>query len=128
MEESQSHPCRAQPNDFRHAFAAKRQILPSSFENALFFECAPLQALLVGLVFDSSQSKIFSPDYELIGRVAGAKFFEEVVAAISDYWGHPANDGWTRRKVKIRISTRRVRRLAAELLPSRGSVKSAGVL
>lgn len=127
MLESQSNPCRAQPNDFGHAFAAKRQILPSSFESALFFDCAPLQALLVGLVIDSPQLKVFAPDYELLRRIAEARFIEEVEAAISDFWGHPANDGWARRKAKIRISTRRVRRLAAELLPSRASVKTEGM-
>lgn len=92
------------------------------FERALFFDCAPLHALLVALVIDSPQLKVFFPDYELIGRLAEARFVEEVDGAISEFWGHPDNDKWVRRKAKIRISTRRVQRLAAELLPSRASV------
>jgi hypothetical protein len=115
------------PANFRHIFAASRQVPLHCFERALFFDCAPLHALMVVLVVDSPQLTVFAPDYELIGRVAEARFIEEVETAISDFWGHPANDEWVRRKAKIRISTRRVQRLAAELLPSRASVNVRGM-
>lgn len=103
--------------DFRHLYTARRRLPAPSFENALFSECAPLRVLLLTLVFDGSQLRLFALDRALIARVAGARCLEDVETAIADALANPANDTWLRRAAWFRLSTRRLRRIAAECLP-----------
>jgi hypothetical protein len=100
-------------SDFRHRFAVLRQIAESSVERALFFDCAPLHALIVALIIDNPGATFFAPDRGLVARVATAHSIDEVHAAISEFRQDPANEGWLRRVGGVRISTRRLARIAA---------------
>lgn len=70
---------------------------------------APL--LMIGRHFES--------DRALIAVCGRASRMRQVFEAIADYSGNKYNDGWLRRQVKLRVSTRRLRRLAARYLPDR---------
>lgn len=117
---------RQRPNrvalEFRHRFADLHKIPAENFECAVFFDCAPLHALLLAFVIDNPRAPFFAADQELVARVAHARSVDEVRAAVSDFWGHPANDAWLRRVARVRISTRRLLRVAEQCFASDAAV------
>lgn len=107
------------PGDFRAAFTASRQLPARSYENALFFECAPLHVLAFTLFCDGASLPLLERDYALIRRVSGARFLEDVEAALEEHGRPRPHEPWTRRVGGCRISTRKLRRIARRILPSR---------
>src|SRR5689334_8741074 len=107
--------------DFRVRFTTKRIIAAASFENALFFECAPLHVLLVTLFLDNGRIALLAADRALISQVSTAHYLEEVDVAIEEYLWRLARDVWWRRKARFRISTRKLRRIAERCLPVRAT-------
>jgi hypothetical protein len=99
------------------AYCARHHCSPSHFEERVFREClhshaAPFAALL----FRSSPKK-FREDQLVIQQVGLARTLEEVDAALSDFqYINHSQRHWLRTGLKIRISGRKLRMLAAALL------------
>ena len=66
----------------------------------------------------------FTADRELIRRVGESTGRRRVKEEIDDYFNHPANVGWVRRTLRVRLSTHAVRRLAHLLFD--GAASSSG--
>jgi hypothetical protein len=105
--------------DFRQRFTALRRLPVTSFDNALFFECAPLHVILVTLFYDGAGIASLKPDRDLIAKVSAACSLEAVESAIDDYCWRLRCEGWARRFARFRISTRKLHRVAQQCLPSR---------
>lgn len=54
----------------------------------------------------------FAVDHQLIAACGGARSMTEIQECILDYVHHPRNVGFLRRVIRIRVSARRVRRVA----------------
>lgn len=106
-------------SDFRHLFTATRHVPVTSFENALFFECAPLHVLAVTLFCDGARIPALARDRELVVRVSTACFLDEVASAIDEYCWALSDDTWLRRVGRFRLSTRKLHRIAQRCLPPR---------
>jgi hypothetical protein len=99
------------------AYCARHHCPSSRFEDRVFRECvhshaAPLASLLFSLI-----PKRFHEDRVAIQQVGLARTLEEVDTVLSDfnYINHSRPD-WVRTSLKIRISGRKLRLLAASLL------------
>ena len=104
---------------FAELFCERYGVSPDHYERAVFWRCVQRRALIfVPLV------RLFSPDYfaadfELIrdaGRLTKASALHDDLA---DFYSHPSNVGFARRRLRLRISVGRLTRLVNTVLPPR---------
>ncbi|OIQ98014.1 hypothetical protein GALL_199350 [mine drainage metagenome] len=82
-----------------------------AFRRRIFWQLLPWHALPLAPVLVLGD--YFAPDYSLIDACARATGMGGIYEAIRDYPNSCRNLGWLRRRARVRISTRRLYRLAA---------------
>lgn len=63
----------------------------------------------------------FTPDRKLITGCAQARSMRALVEEVNSFLRDPVNGHWLRRRCSVRLSTRRLRKLAKDYLPGSGS-------
>ena len=69
--------------------------------------------------------EFFALDRELLGGVSRAATWQQLEEEIRDYTMDARNRSWWRRRGRCRLSTRRLRRIAAHYLPGGQSQRGA---
>lgn len=106
------------------AFCARQNCPPTQYQERAFRLCLYTHAVPVAFVLYRLSSKLFREDRDVIQQVGLAHDLEEVDAALSDFhYINHARRHWLRTGLKIRISGRKVRLLAASLLEASPSLK-----
>ena len=83
----------------------------------LFRACLHRRALMLAPLIAFCDSDYFAPDRELLERAAQVRSLRELDEEIADFRNDARNQTWWRKYGRVRVSTRRLRRLARRLLP-----------
>lgn len=96
-------------------YCASRRIAPTCFARHALFRALPLQGQLLYPLLCAIPG-FLAPDLEFIRDVGRAHTLRHFAADAADFKIHPDNAGFARRVLKLRVSSRKLRRhLAASL-------------
>lgn len=96
---------------FAELFCERYRVHPDRFNRAVFWRCLHRRAWLVAPFLRVLSPNYFAADYDLIrdiGRLTRAGALGDDLA---DFYSHPRNIGFARRRLKFRLSIRRVTKL-----------------
>ena len=113
------------PVTFEEAFCARYRCPAARFPDRAFRLCLYSHAVPLALVLRKLSPSFFREDFQLIQQVGLDQDLEEVDAALSDFqYVNRARRHWLRTGLKIRLSGRKVRALAGDLLGPDRTTKS----
>jgi hypothetical protein len=99
------------------AFCARQKCPPAHYPDRAFRQCLYTHATPVALLLRSLSPRLFHEDQQVIHQVGLAHNLEEVDAVLSDFqYVNTTRRHWLRTGLKIRISGRKLRLLAASVL------------
>ena len=102
---------------FQEIYCARERCSASEFRHRVFAAALPWYARLLGPVVRALNQRHFAADHQLIDAASRAETVEQLRVELRTYVGDPSNRRWLRRSAKIRVSTRRLLRLARAYLP-----------
>lgn len=100
---------------FKSLFCERFSIPESRYAAEIFRRCAYPQARILRGVTEFISPLFFSGDYELIREVGLCASFGEVRATLISHPWHHTNTWFSRRRLRIRLSTSKLRLLAIEI-------------
>ncbi len=101
----------------RELYCLANDCAPTQFVGRVFWRTLYPQALLLAPVVTLFHRDYFQVDRELIVRIGGIRTWGELNEEIRDYVLDSRTQGWWRRRMHVRLSTRRLRALAQLHLP-----------
>lgn len=102
---------------FAEQFCERRGVPPDRYVDAMFWRCLHRRAWPVAPVLRWLAPDFFAPDLELVrglGRMSSAAALNEEIA---DFYAHPHNRGFAKRRLRLRLSVRRVKREVYGVFP-----------
>jgi hypothetical protein len=99
---------------------------PNQYENAVFQRCLYRKARLLRPLLQFYNRNFFAPDRDFIRRVGKIRRREELLRELDEFYYHPKNGRWLRRRFNLRISCRKLVALAREVMPELHARSSAG--
>ena len=102
---------------FEHLYCDKHQIDRAEFARSVMRRAVHPKTRLVKWALAVFNPDHFTADFDLVYGVAGLRRLRDFEAEVERFNDHPANRGWLRRKLGLRISTGRLRTLIRETLP-----------
>ena len=112
---------------FAELFCRQHQLPPQRYQEAMLRSCLSRRAGILRPLLTLLSRRYFAPDYELILRVGLLMSPDALSDEIDDFLRHPANRGFLRSVLRLRLSTRQLRRLFNQLMPSiAGQVRGGG--
>jgi hypothetical protein len=108
------------PASFQETFCKHFGCPPEQFTRRAFRRCLYWRARLLAPVIGLLRPSFFTPDLDFIARVGQARSWAEFSGELQDF-SHTNRHGrgGTRGSLRLRVSGRNARRLAAELFPPR---------
>ena len=103
---------------FREIYCEKNGCTDSRFEHELLWRCFYPHARPLLPFMKVMSKQYFTADLELINDVGYSTGRQGVKDAIDSYFHHPANVGFLRRRLRVRISTNAIRHLARQMWDS----------
>jgi hypothetical protein len=100
---------------FSELFCERYGVHPDNFADAVFWRCLHRRALVLAPFLRLLMPAYFTADYDLIrdiGRLTRASGLNDDLA---DFYSHPRNVGFARRRLKVRISVRLVTKLVTRV-------------
>lgn len=105
------------PGSFQARYCERMGVIPAAFPTDLLLKALPPHArTLLGLL-GAVDRQHFQADYEFIEDVSQIKRPADFWAAAESYAGHPANSGFLRRRLRLRISVRRMLAIVQHVFP-----------
>lgn len=102
-------------------YAEKNHCPEADCERRLFLACLHRRAFFAfPSVITMFNPLFFSADHELIRAAARATSHAQLERAITDFQSDSRNYEWSRRRLGLRVSVRRLRRVARQHLPREG--------
>ena len=98
---------------------------PNQYEAAVFQQCLYRKARVLRSLLQRCNRNFFAPDHDFIHRVGKIRRREELMRELDEFYYHPRNGGWLRRRFRLRISCRKLVALAREVMPELRSRSSA---
>lgn len=105
---------------FEELYCAQRRCEPERFRRWLFWRALPVAIRPLAFVLGGYRSPLFSTDRELINAVGLAYTVDDVREDIRDYFMNAQNRHWSRRFLRLRVSTQRLKNSAKDFLPNPG--------
>lgn len=102
---------------FAECYCVKHNIPPEEFARTIFNRALYRRALLVKWLLPLLHHGYFSADYDLIYGVERLRRMRDFATEAERFNEHPANRGFLRRTLCLRVSTNRLRALIRETLP-----------
>lgn len=90
---------------------------PNQYENVVFQRCLYRKALILSPLLRCYNRNFFAPDHDFIRRVGQIRRREELLRELDEFYYHPKNGGWLRRRFNLRISCRKLVALARKVMP-----------
>ncbi|HTZ21581.1 MAG TPA: hypothetical protein VMC06_11935 [Opitutaceae bacterium] len=90
---------------------------PNQYENTVLRLCLYRKALVLRPLLQCYNRNYFAPDRDFIRRVGKIRRREELTRELDEFYYHPKNRGWLRRRLNLRISCRKLVALAREVMP-----------
>lgn len=111
---------------FAELFCAHYQIPLERFAGALLRRGLHRRAWILLPLLPLLKSQYLVPDYEFIRDIGQLRSLRELPDAIADFRSHPANLRFARRRLYLRMSTRRVSRLVRHIMGAQATdIRSA---
>ena len=104
---------------FAEVFCQQHRIPPERYVSTMLSRCLHWRARMVAPLLRLWSSEYFAADCELIRGVGRLKTSAELFEELDHFKSHPSNRDFFRRKLKLRISQRRVARIVGKALPRR---------
>jgi len=103
---------------FEEAYCEHHRCTPVQFRRRVFWTTLHRHALPLApwLLFGG----YFAPEYELIAGCGRAEAMRHLVEELEVYRVHHVHSSWLRQRFAIRVSARRLRRIARDYLPGAG--------
>ena len=111
---------------FAEQFCERYQVSPENFVSAMFWHCLYRRAWIFVPVFRLFSRSYFTPDYELIRAIGRLRSTSEFGDELIHFYTRPGGNGFVRRRLKVRLSARRVSHLVYELLPNAARQRAHG--
>lgn len=105
-------------SSFAELFCARHHLSPEQFEEEVIARSIHFHATLLWRVINWVHPDYFTADRQFIRALADVTSLRDFRVESSAFTHHPANRGFMRRMLKIRVSSGRLRRLIASYLPS----------
>lgn len=102
---------------FAECYCVKHNIPPEEFARSIFNRALYRRALLVKWLLPLLHHGYFSADFDLIYGVERLRRMRDFATEAERFNEHPANRGFLRRTLCLRVSTTRLRALIRETLP-----------
>jgi len=90
---------------------------PNQYENEVIQRCLYGKARVLRPLLQFCNRNFFAPDHEFVRRVGKIRRREELLRELDEFYYHPKNGGWLRRRFRLRISCRKLVALAREVMP-----------
>lgn len=103
---------------FAECFCAQHGITSEQFARAVFRRALYRRALPVAWFLGFLMHDYFAADFDFIHGVERLRRLRDFASEAERFNEHPTNRGWLRRRLRLRISTHRLKRLIRETLPS----------
>jgi hypothetical protein len=97
------------------AFCARHGCTMEEFRRRFFWRALHRHALPIAPLLQLGNH--FAVDEDLIANCGRARSMHELREELLAHCHHPLNRGWLRRRLALRVSTHRLRRLAGQYLP-----------
>jgi hypothetical protein len=101
---------------FAELFCRQHRLPPQRFNQAMLRCCLYPRARFIQPLLAIIWPGHFKADYELISRVGRLTELGALDHEIGEFHDHPANRGFLRRTLRLRISTKRLRRNFCSLM------------
>lgn len=107
---------------FAEIYCERENLSPAELNHVLFIRALyPPARLIVGLV-RWLNPRHFIADYEFCEDVGYLRSLEDFSLALGSYIEHPANRGFLRRRLRIRVSARRMLQIVRTVFAPNGRV------
>jgi hypothetical protein len=90
---------------------------PNQYENEVVNRCLYGKARVLRPLLKFYNRNFFSPDHEFVRRIGKIRRRAELMRELDEFYYHPKNGNWLRRRFKLRISCRKVVALVKEVMP-----------
>ena len=110
--------CCAGVNTLSEHFAALHPARPAEVARRLFWACLHRRGLVLVPILAVACRDFFAADRALLERVARVRTVEELEEEIHDFRTDARNQTWWRKVGRVRVSTRRLRRVVRPYLPA----------
>lgn len=111
---------------FAELFCERHRVRPDDFVHVVFRRCLHRRTWVCVPLLRLLRRDYFAADYELIRDVGRLTHARGLGNDLADYYSHPGNIGFLRRRLKLRLSIGRVTRLVHSVLASERSRGVAG--
>jgi hypothetical protein len=108
---------------FAELFCRHRRLPPGKYREVMLRRCLYRRTLMFRRLLAFFSHGYFAADYDLISAVGLLREPEALHDEINTFLDHPANRGFLRRVLRLRVSTRRVRHLFNTLMPCAASLR-----
>lgn len=108
---------------FFELYCSRHEISPDRFESVVLARSLYPHARLVAPFILMLWPRHFAADLDLIRGVGQLRRVRDFSLETLDYSHHPGNQGGLRRALKLRVSTKRLRRLVTATLHPSGSAR-----
>ncbi len=109
---------------FRQRFLEKTGERPEDFTRAVLRATLPLHARVLLPLFKIMNSDVLAADHDLIADLAQLTSRRDFSECVGTRRFHPANHGFLRKVVKVRVSLDRLQRLVYDVMRPAGGTTS----
>lgn len=113
---------------FKTAYCIAHRCPPERFGDRVFRTTLHRRTLPVALILRRLKSELFEADFELIRAAGDATDPRQLEEYVQEYRLDSRNLSWARRAALLRISTRRLRRLARSTWTSASGAQASTML
>ena len=101
---------------YEQVYCAKHGCDRMNFRQKVFWACLPFHARLIAAVIGGFDASCFAADRDLIAGVSDATTMRGVREEIRDFFMDPVNMRWSRRMLKVRVSSKKLKSHAQQFL------------
>lgn len=110
------------PKTFSDLFCAQHGVRAEDFARVLVERSLHPQARALRRLLELMPGDYFGPDLELVRNIGRLTSAGDFTWEVSDFHAHPSNRRTLRRKLKVRLSISRLRRIVLRTFAERGPV------
>lgn len=106
------------PKTFAELFCEQHHVALGDFERTVVQSTLHPQAKFLRHLLQLAPGEYFAADFEFVRNVGHLTRMSDFAWEVSDFHAHPANRRTLRRRLKVRLSIKRLRNLVARTLPA----------
>ena len=112
---------------FEELFCAHYHVAPVNFARAVFWRCLPRRALPLAPFILLLNRGYFMADHDLIVSIGRLTNTGDLCDELEEFHCHPLNQGFVRRRMKVRLSGARLCHVMAGVMHHAKSPRAAAV-